>query len=450
MEHSKGLSCCDDVSVFDVLDECVFIADANTFELLYINDKLSKDFNLEKKEDYGGLHCYELLHHRGKQCNECKAVLLCENDLQSISWRSYNAVTKQYFSVQDMLFYYKGRLARMEILVDITQQLKQRDELQTALAVEMTLSEAVQMLYSQNNFSDGIDETFRYLGEHLDSERVFLYEKHGRWFKLAYEWCNRGIRSRRDMAGAKNIPAEGAIWDDFFRDFQPVIVNDTKTLREKYPAECRKLLEVGIYNFVLMPIMLNGNLVGFFGLDNLLDNRAQNLPSLMKTLSYFISALMSADRNKQLLEMLSYTDSMTGVENRNAYIRAVEILSKEDRPVGVICFDLNGLKKINDLYGHTAGDKQIIKLAQAIGKIFRKEEIFRIGGDEFFVLCSGIPEARFRKRVESIEVYFADSGDIDVSVGSSWCNTGRRLKESVAEADEIMYEAKREYYRENP
>ena len=445
MVKSDNLLSCDDVKLFDVLDECAFVVNPDTFEILYLNDKLCKTFNTEKKEDYCGLHCYEFLHHRSKPCHNCEAVLLNEKN-PSITWRSYNALTKQHFNVTDKLFYYKGKLARVEILVDITRQIQQRDDLQAALAMEMTLSGAVRELYSQSDFLAGIRSMFSYLGEHLQAERVFLYEKQGYKFKVVHEWCNEGARPWKESTGSESFPARGKLWQECLSEFQPVIVNDTKSLREKYPEECRMFLEVSVYNFILMPIMLKGDIVGFFGLDNLLDNRAQNLPSLMKTLSYFISALMSADRNKQLLEMLSFTDSMTGVENRNAYIRAINMLSKEERPVGVICFDLNGLKKENDLHGHTAGDKKIIRLAQAIGKIFRKEEIFRTGGDEFMVLCAGIPEIRFQKRVESIKAYFEELGDLNVAVGSEWCRFGKAVKNAVSTADEIMYEAKRNYY----
>lgn len=117
-----------------------------------------------------------------------------------------------------------------------------------------------------------------------------------------------------------------------------------------------------------------------------------------------------AERRKNLEELLyieksqreelestkakAYTDSLTGVKNKRAYLEAE--LSLDERiangdidAFGVIVFDLNGLKAINDTLGHEAGDRYIREGCSLICKTFKHSPVYRIGGDEFAVILEG-------------------------------------------------------------
>lgn len=91
---------------------------------------------------------------------------------------------------------------------------------------------------------------------------------------------------------------------------------------------------------------------------------------------------------------LAYMDSLTGAGSRLAYSEMEEKIDRdiaEGRAEGVaICvFDVNGLKFINDTYGHDAGDRMIIGAHKLIGNIFKNSPVFRIGGDEFATILLG-------------------------------------------------------------
>lgn len=91
---------------------------------------------------------------------------------------------------------------------------------------------------------------------------------------------------------------------------------------------------------------------------------------------------------------LAYTDPLTGVKNKHAYIEAIDRINKgiNDSSVsefGVIVFDLNGLKKINDTLGHEEGDNYIRSGCALICSRFCHSPVFRIGGDEFVVILEG-------------------------------------------------------------
>lgn len=87
---------------------------------------------------------------------------------------------------------------------------------------------------------------------------------------------------------------------------------------------------------------------------------------------------------------LAYRDGLTGVKNKTAYQDAVKRLEeaiKAGKPeFGVIVFDINGLKQVNDTFGHDFGDMLIIDACRVICKVFKRSPVYRIGGDEFTVI----------------------------------------------------------------
>ncbi len=91
---------------------------------------------------------------------------------------------------------------------------------------------------------------------------------------------------------------------------------------------------------------------------------------------------------------MAYTDPLTGVKNKHAYIEAEQLVNKhiEDGSIIEFCvvvFDLNGLKDINDTKGHEAGDKYIKSACSMICSQFKHSPVYRIGGDEFVAFLEG-------------------------------------------------------------
>lgn len=97
-------------------------------------------------------------------------------------------------------------------------------------------------------------------------------------------------------------------------------------------------------------------------------------------------ALMEKGRHAKIFEELAITDTLTGLNNRNAYIRDIDALTNNQDIMIVTC-DLNNLKKCNDTLGHNEGDTYILNAATIIRDTFSKYgSCYRIGGDEFVVM----------------------------------------------------------------
>lgn len=146
-------------------------------------------------------------------------------------------------------------------------------------------------------------------------------------------------------------------------------------------------------------------------------------------------------------------DSMTGLANRDAFL---ERLSEAKRLSGqgfLLMIDADRFKQINDDYGHDAGDRALVAVADAISRSIRATDFgARIGGEEFAViLCgagredAGIIAERVRVNVENTSFITAEGKQLSVTVSIGGASFGpqSRSKEIMRVADSQLYEAKR-------
>ena len=124
----------------------------------------------------------------------------------------------------------------------------------------------------------------------------------------------------------------------------------------------------------------------------------------------------------------------------------VETLKNYQEKIGVIFLDINGLKDINDVYGHDKGDESIIQAAQYMKEVFPDAWIYRIGGDEFVILYLNIDEALFYEKINEMRRKMQPNGMLQMAIGATWSKDARELHMLIADADAAMYKDKREFY----
>lgn len=136
---------------------------------------------------------------------------------------------------------------------------------------------------------------------------------------------------------------------------------------------------------------------------------------------------------------------MTHTFNRNKYnefveSHAIQILHN----VGVAVFDLNGLKQVNDQYGHLAGDT-LIQITDSIFQQVFSQYIYRTGGDEFVVIQSKVSQEKFHAKLKRVEDRMK-LNEISISKGVVWTETCTNLYKLIQKADQIMYKDKTQFY----
>lgn len=161
----------------------------------------------------------------------------------------------------------------------------------------------------------------------------------------------------------------------------------------------------------------------------------------------------------EFVSQLAYQDGLTGIGNRTAFQECLaELEEKKDQvsSVGIVIFDVNNLKFVNDHMGHQAGDDMLVSSAQLIREAWEPLEgsCYRIGGDEFAVILSGNDvEQRCQDGVcrfaEAMNRYnAADGRPFRISIASGYAiydrsQTDAGLMEICQIADERMYENKK-------
>lgn len=119
-------------------------------------------------------------------------------------------------------------------------------------------------------------------------------------------------------------------------------------------------------------------------------------------MGHFIVSSLKQRNLVRELEVMSYSDPLTTLGNRYAMERYIEQVDHTE-PIGVVYCDITGLKLINDSEGHSAGDRLIRRCCDCLKRVFEGNGMFRIGGDELVVLCTGISEKELYQKVEELK-----------------------------------------------
>ena len=168
------------------------------------------------------------------------------------------------------------------------------------------------------------------------------------------------------------------------------------------------------------------------------------------------AAYVSMKAYSKELEVLSYRDALTNINNNRSYQEHMEDLSKKKLPYGLIFMDLNDFKQVNDTYGHEAGDTLLNIVAKRLQNSIReKDKAFRIGGDEFVVVIHGTHDKQFyegvieRMRHNVARDVTLNNGiilKVSISAGFARCpEDGAKFEDVVKKADDEMYQNKRAF-----
>lgn len=173
--------------------------------------------------------------------------------------------------------------------------------------------------------------------------------------------------------------------------------------------------------------------------------------------AYVSNSVNKVIRNSQKkavqMELKASMDEMTGLYNKNRLLALLDEKVYDSQNIAVIYWDVNRLKYVNDNFGHIAGDRLIIKVAEAIRSSARKEDAaFRYVGDEFVMIINdGTVEIvqEILKRWESAIGKAAEGCNFPVSASVGYAIGERKyLEDVIAAADKNMYMCKHKVHEE--
>ncbi len=245
-------------------------------------------------------------------------------------------------------------------------------------------------------------------------------------------------------------------WESTIAESNGLIIKDEdgmKELAKRNAPWVKTMREAEVKSLILYPIMQGIKTIGFLFITNFDTNRFIEIKELVELTAFFLSSEITNHRLLNKLEFMSTVDLLTGVKNRNAMNRRVDLfVSNEEKvkaPFGILFADLNGLKTMNDQNGHEAGDKLLKNGAKLLTEVFGYDEIYRAGGDEFVVICPGCKKSDFEKKVAELRSKSGYGSNVCFAIGAHWNEDGKNLRLSMHLADEAMYQDKEDFYKEH-
>lgn len=431
------------LSLLNEISELVYVSDPETYELLFVNQTGCQTLHLE---NYKHKKCYEILQGKTSPCEFCTNDRLCDDNFYT--WEFTNPSIGRHFLLKDKIIQWRGKTARMEIAFDITERELQKQELKNMLDVQTLITNCVRMLYAVDDLDQTINAVLTQIGEFLVSDRAYVFEIKDELMNNTHEWTAPGISPQLEKLQQLDLSLISD-WLPFFEKNDCIIIDDVEQLQKTNPAAYATLHAQEITSLIAAPIFLDNKLAGYIGIDNYDSEKIKNSSYLLLSMSIFLSYAIRHRNHVDMLHRLSYHDLLTNALNRNAFM---DVLS-QFRPgqyasAGIIYIDINGMKEINDFYGHHQGDKILITTVAKVFNLFKPDELFRIGGDEFVIITYDLTETDFYEKFNLLRNIFCEKTNLPFSIatGSCWVKSPSDLNSLLQQADSSMYADKKKFY----
>lgn len=204
---------------------------------------------------------------------------------------------------------------------------------------------------------------------------------------------------------------------------------------------------VAIASFLVLPLL--EGIINLF-----VEHFSYAYPAIMVSLAVLYTMIQSerADRLEREGVASDYRaqhDALTGLLNRLAYEVRLKELAVSEGSAAAIFTDVNGLKMTNDNLGHEAGDALLVRYANLLCSLFRKEEVYRISGDEFTVLLDNMEESAVQRRLADFRELVNENGIPLASIGLA-CGEAKDVNALIRMAETEMYREKQEFHRLHP
>ena len=201
---------------------------------------------------------------------------------------------------------------------------------------------------------------------------------------------------------------------------------------------------LGVIHSIYVPVIYRDQIDGILCVSIRGGEVSAELVEQCKALGHLLELALANAKAHRDLGFQATTDPLTGLPNRRGFENYVANRPGR-RPFVILAFDVDGLKRVNDTFGHDAGDALLVRLGQVVQRTMRRGDVLaRLGGDEFAVYLFDAEEddgRRFAERM--LEALSASDHNLSVSVGMAIGRLDDDVQEVHATADTLMYQAKR-------
>ncbi|TQF67842.1 sensor domain-containing diguanylate cyclase [Pseudoalteromonas luteoviolacea] len=240
------------------------------------------------------------------------------------------------------------------------------------------------------------------------------------------------------------------------RVYQNKTLEIQNNLRKSEDLDCKKLHQGGLNSCMDAPLQKLGNCFGTLNIGSLSDSAYQPEDAVMlECIANWLANYLHSQMEISVQKKRAETDPLTETSNRRCLTTVGnEMFSRwkiKHQPFSMIMIDIDNFKRINDCYGHNAGDQVLINFSSVVRQVIRKSDhFFRMGGEEFVILVEGNDKSiskyaeRIRQAVEDMSVQYEQSNiKITISCGvTSVHREDDKLECVYCRADQALYQSK--------
>ncbi len=274
--------------------------------------------------------------------------------------------------------------------------------------------------YKQRSIIEIMNDVLSTVRDYYDSEYVYYIERDEDEILTIYEWCAENIPWQRD----KIKLLEKNQWPKWIRqEITDTTEADYSVFRPMEDGVVSVLAAVGVH-------------------------RGGCEISYMRALLPYISQSIVLQKVQKQQEYLSYHDDLTGLLNRNSFVKYLtDVQKKQLKSLGAVSVDINGLKNFNKEFGREYGDEVVIRVGEVLEEYFRSSMVFRLTGDEYLVVIEDTSYDEFIKSVNATH-YKLDNISLGlVTMGYAWEKVDIDVDHLIARAEGMMREEKQKYYK---
>ena len=421
---------------------------------LYVN-RLFEEISGYKYDELVGRHSLDYVHPEDRDKVRTEAIQVLKG--QSRSPYEFRLLRKDsvivWVSDRVASIQYKGKRSVLGTLMDITERKKAEEEvsrytkqLETLFNIGTTVS---QILNLEELLVNVLDKVLEVTGAEVTG--IFLLDEKTKDLVLRAE---RGMSSSF-VREVRVLSAGDGVLKQVLETGKPLLVENI-SLDPRFNHHGTK--KERVQSFAALSIMAKEKILGVMGVGSY--GHLEFPDWEVRMLAIIANQIGMAIENAQLYEHaleLAFTDGLTGLYNRRYVMDQIERefirAQRSKAPLSLIMVDLDGLKEINDRFGHHVGDSFLKEVARIVRVNTRASDVAaRWGGDEFMLLAPGTDSGsaskiaeRIRAQVERYKIKL-EGGEVGITISAgivSYPAHASVVSELLKKADEAMYNAKR-------
>lgn len=430
-----------DLEKFDHTNRLIYIADPETYDLLYANPAQLLHSQQPPDCQYAGQKCYRLIAGLSAPCSTCPKDKLRRDRFHFRQFHSMS--TSKDYLIWNTLISWENRSCIFSDSLDVEHMLAIYANGRLTTRDDISINDITSLAIQEEDPNVGILRMMEKLGRTLKATHVVLMEEESDGFHLSctYEWHPDDATPLRQRLQHITILENKAFYNAFHSS--PVLLVDNAAAYQKRHPEIQAIHQTEWQRYAIGQLTIEHRSLGYIAIINPAKDRFTAIAKPLHTVLRVTSIMMRNRDNIKKLHAISTIDQLTGVGNRRALTDFIANRLHPGSMYAIFFIDVNGLKKMNDTFGHARGDLLIQTIAYVLSNIAGKDHIFRLGGDEFLALmpCRSDEEAIIIiGRIEqSMRIHHCSA-----AIGYVLCLAPfSDLDAIIHEADEKMYRDKK-------